>query len=292
MRLFSRRTAGKKLDAEWPYCQLSGSKILAEATSDVFWATGLFKPDTLRTAPKHWPGRNTLGLLLDALRAQILAGDLDKESESDVKTEDEAYVCSPDLDEDTTEPESWADASENLPDLSSMKPNPPWSTTSDSDTGMQNVYRYPSGQLYQDQYNYKSWPESYDEDYHCPDDTTSASGDPQSDVLSSSCTEQLDEQSCNIPMNTNESKEDDSSTNNTEKIQSAQGVQYEDSTSLTLPPMYGENVEQTVGVVSLQSNENQCVQDKTLTSYIGTCSNDESDGAQLHETTLLEQVNG
>ena len=50
----------------------SHEKILAEATNNMFWASGLNPQQTIKTDRKDWPGQNALGCLLMALRSSQL----------------------------------------------------------------------------------------------------------------------------------------------------------------------------------------------------------------------------
>ena len=46
----------------------SGDNVLAEATGNTFWASGLGPHRTITTQPQYWPGQNKLGSLLMELR--------------------------------------------------------------------------------------------------------------------------------------------------------------------------------------------------------------------------------
>ena len=174
--------------------ELSGTKILAEATSDKFWATGLFKNDTFRTDPKFWPGRNTLGILLDALRSKILTGEVDKDSESDVKTEDEVYCLSPDLDEDTSEQEDWFEVTDGLKDTIYGKEDNEgaWGNMPENEPDMLSVKMLGTASELEGEtegrfpvsVNSEAWPESHDEDYHCPESLPTGDSQDMSDVAS------------------------------------------------------------------------------------------------------------
>ena len=50
----------------------SNEKILAEATNNMFWTSGLNPQQTIKTDRKDWPGQNALGCLLMALRSSQL----------------------------------------------------------------------------------------------------------------------------------------------------------------------------------------------------------------------------
>ncbi len=53
----------------------SGTKILAEATGNTFWATGLDVRTTSLTKPDYWPGSNMLGMMLMDLRDSLTIQD-------------------------------------------------------------------------------------------------------------------------------------------------------------------------------------------------------------------------
>ena len=50
----------------------TGDGVLAEATGDLFWASGLSPDLTLCTRPSNYPGRNELGKLLMELKSLLL----------------------------------------------------------------------------------------------------------------------------------------------------------------------------------------------------------------------------
>ena len=67
----------------------SGTKILAEATSNTFWATGLDVRTTSMTKPEYWPGSNMLGMMLMDLRDCLLQDQvLPNQSEITEKTQE------------------------------------------------------------------------------------------------------------------------------------------------------------------------------------------------------------
>ncbi len=51
--------------------QESAGYILAEATRDTFWASGLTPEMTEVTKPEHWPGKNALGAMMMKLRSDL-----------------------------------------------------------------------------------------------------------------------------------------------------------------------------------------------------------------------------
>ncbi len=57
--------------------------MLAEGTSDLYWATGLSPENTLHTKPKYWKGKNRLGDLLADLRTSILIEEENEDSPSE-----------------------------------------------------------------------------------------------------------------------------------------------------------------------------------------------------------------
>ncbi len=54
----------------------SGTKILAEATGNTLWATGLDVRTTSMTKPDFWPGANLLGMMLMDLRDSLMRHDM------------------------------------------------------------------------------------------------------------------------------------------------------------------------------------------------------------------------
>ncbi len=54
----------------------SGTKILAEATGNTLWATGLDVSTTSITKPEYWPGMNMLGMMLMELRDSLITDDI------------------------------------------------------------------------------------------------------------------------------------------------------------------------------------------------------------------------
>ena len=57
----------------------SNDNIVAEATNNMFWASGLNPQQTIKTDRKDWPGKNALGCLLMALRSSQLRDSLPKQ---------------------------------------------------------------------------------------------------------------------------------------------------------------------------------------------------------------------
>ena len=71
---------------EFEYALLESSDyVLAEATPDKFWASGLSSDITSKTQPSSWPGLNTLGKLLMEVRDSIILNlsNADNEAEDD-----------------------------------------------------------------------------------------------------------------------------------------------------------------------------------------------------------------
>ena len=66
----------------------TGKKTLAESTRDRFWGTGLSKEETIKTVPSEWPGKNKMGLLLEALRQELTDVFYDSLSDEVTKTKD------------------------------------------------------------------------------------------------------------------------------------------------------------------------------------------------------------
>ena len=73
------------LEAKLIYCQRyrselleSGRKIIAEATNDKFWGTGLWRDQTFRTMMEYWPGINKLGEMHMNIRKRLRQGEFDK----------------------------------------------------------------------------------------------------------------------------------------------------------------------------------------------------------------------
>lgn len=56
----------------------SSSFILAEATSNLFWASGLNPQLPEVTKPKYWPGRNTLGTIIMKVRLDLAKKNVSK----------------------------------------------------------------------------------------------------------------------------------------------------------------------------------------------------------------------
>jgi len=63
-------------------------KVLAEATGNKLWATGLSPYITSKTAPDYWPGKNLLGALLMELTQEILTSGDDLQNNDDEDDDD------------------------------------------------------------------------------------------------------------------------------------------------------------------------------------------------------------
>ena len=66
----------------------SDDGILAEATYNTFWGTGLSSEMTKVTLPQYWPGRNVLGAMQMDLRAELLQDNGDEDHDEDESTEE------------------------------------------------------------------------------------------------------------------------------------------------------------------------------------------------------------
>lgn len=77
--------------------------VLAEATNNMYWATGLSVYLTMHTQIKRWPGTNKLGQLLMELREDLLEKKKTDQSEEEIVEEDSTEVEENNVEQDTEE---------------------------------------------------------------------------------------------------------------------------------------------------------------------------------------------
>jgi ribA/ribD-fused uncharacterized protein len=75
-------TMRELLKSKWGSCEsfrncllMNENKVIAEATKNKRWGTGLSKWITDKTTPKYWPGGNMMGALLMELTEEMIASD-------------------------------------------------------------------------------------------------------------------------------------------------------------------------------------------------------------------------
>ncbi len=90
----------------------SGSNILAEATRDTFWGTGLDMKITTVTKPEYWPGANQLGVMLMDLRNELI-GPQDAQGRQTEAEEHESEEKKEEQEDKTEEPQKPAQPASN-----------------------------------------------------------------------------------------------------------------------------------------------------------------------------------
>ena len=97
-------------------------KIIAEATSDTEWGTGLPPDQTCNTHPNNWPGKNKLGELMAEVMEELLEEAKQVEGGEDVPDPETAYKIVSENTPDNTD-EAIMSSTFNEPDAEPSAPN-------------------------------------------------------------------------------------------------------------------------------------------------------------------------